>query len=51
MGKKFCPKCKSIDVRAEMGILLAVGVPPKWICNKCGYNGFIFPELEVKLKK
>jgi len=56
MGTTICPKCKSEDVRKEMNVLLAAGAPQKWICNKCGYNGYIFPVKEklnktAKLKK
>jgi transposase-like protein len=50
MNKVFCPKCKSTDVRKEMDILLAMGTPQKWVCNKCGYYGFLFPEKEIKVK-
>jgi len=46
MGRKFCPRCKSENVEKEMGVLLAVGIPQKWKCKKCGYYGFIFPEKE-----
>ena len=45
MGKKFCPKCESVNVRMKMNILLAVGVPQEWKCNDCDYSSFIFPEL------
>lgn len=50
MGKMFCPRCKSIDVRKELGVLLAIGAPQAWVCNKCGYAGDIFPEKEIKSK-
>jgi len=47
--KRFCPKCKSENVRKEMNILLALGAPQKWVCNKCGYHGHMFP-IKEKLK-
>ncbi len=47
--KRICPKCKSEDVRKEMNVLLSAGAPQKWICNKCGYYGHIFP-VKTKLK-
>ena len=51
MKKIFCPKCKSENVRKEMSILLVFGAPQKWVCNKCGYYGHIFPEKEIKIKR
>jgi len=46
----FCPKCKSIDVRKELNVLLVAGVPQKWICNNCGFIGYIFPQA-IKCEK
>jgi len=46
MNRKFCPKCKSTNVRKKMGALLTRGVPQEWRCNDCGYSSFIFPELK-----
>jgi len=39
----FCPRCGSADLKrvANFGIL-----PPKWRCEKCGYEGIIVLELE-----
>ena len=48
MKKKFCPKCKSFNVEKEFNVLLAAGVPQKWICKECGYYGIIFPEVDEK---
>ena len=48
-SKRFCPKCKSEKVRKEMNILLAVGAPQEWICNKCRYHSHMFP-VKTKLK-
>ncbi len=50
MGEKICPKCKSTNVRKDLNVLLAMGVPQNWICNKCGYYGYIFPEKDIKTK-
>jgi len=51
--KRFCPKCKSEDVKLQQGNLY--GTPGNWVCNKCGFHNVIFPvkdELnEVKGKK
>jgi transposase-like protein len=52
MGKIFCPKCKSGNVKKEMDILLAIGAPQKWVCRDCGYSSFIFPEItKMKISK
>jgi len=50
MGRKFCPRCKSENVRAGLSATLAVGAPQNWVCNNCGYYGLIFPEKEIKTK-
>ena len=52
-SKRFCPKCKSEDVKLQQGNLY--GTPGNWVCNKCGFHNVIFPvkkELnELKDKK
>jgi len=40
----FCPKCKSINVRKDLNVLLGAGAPQKWKCNNCGFMGYIFPQ-------
>ncbi len=49
----ICPKCKSTDVHMEKDNLAtgAMGLPTKYVCEKCGYAGFNFPEMEVSEKK
>jgi predicted RNA-binding Zn-ribbon protein involved in translation (DUF1610 family) len=39
----FCPRCGSSEMKQQptFGIL-----PPKWRCDKCGYEGVIVMELE-----
>jgi predicted nucleic-acid-binding Zn-ribbon protein len=44
-NKTFCPKCKSTDVKKDITVSLAIGMPQNWICNNCGYSNMIFPEL------
>jgi len=44
----ICLKCKSENVKKEMNVLLAVGVPQKWKCNNCGFISFMFPIKENK---
>lgn len=47
-GLRFCPKCKSTNIRKEFNIFLIFGAPQKWRCQDCGFTGYLFPE---KLKK
>lgn len=42
--KRFCPKCKSEDVKLQQSKLY--GVPGNWVCNKCNYHNVIFPVKE-----
>ena len=46
MNKKFCPKCKSEDVKIDLDPTNVVGTPQNWKCNKCGYSSLLFPELK-----
>jgi len=44
---RFCPNCKSTDVQINISTMAVFGFPQKWICNKCGFKQFAFPEMEV----
>lgn len=46
MGKIFCPRCKSFNVARELTNTLVFGIPQKWKCNDCGYENYVFPEME-----
>ena len=46
MGKMFCPRCKSFDVAKELTTSMIWGSPQKWKCNNCGYENYLFPEME-----
>jgi DNA-directed RNA polymerase subunit M/transcription elongation factor TFIIS len=47
---KFCPKCKSLDIRSHL--IGFFGFPAKYKCRNCGYSAFIFPALTMEqLKK
>lgn len=52
MPKKFCPKCKSENVKIAISASAVLGVPQNWVCNICGYSNVVFPEKErlTKLK-
>ena len=51
MGKKFCPKCESGGVIADV-YSTSIGLPTTYKCEKCGYSGLIFPEkTKIKSKK
>lgn len=44
-----CPKCKSPDIYRDNSNVLsgAVGLPSMWICNKCEFSGYTFPEVDI----
>lgn len=49
---KFCPKCRSLDVRLEWKSFWFLGFPPSYACKKCGFKSMIFPEISTeKIKK
>lgn len=41
---KLCPKCGSVEIVPVIG-----GIIGTWKCEKCGFSGTIFPDVE-KLK-
>jgi ribosomal protein L37AE/L43A len=45
----ICPKCKSPDVEmdATNPVQPAFGLPPMYICHKCGHSGNAFPEVPI----
>ena len=43
-GIKICPRCGSMDVDATTGT--GYVSPPLYVCNRCGFSGSIFPELD-----
>ena len=48
--KRFCPKCKSEDVRLDQDNLYSA--PINWVCNKCEFYNVNFPiKEELKDKK
>lgn len=47
MKIKFCPKCKSINVKINITPSAVVGIPQKWVCMDCRFeSNSIFPEKE-----
>jgi len=51
-GKRFCPRCRSFNVKINITASLVLGAPQNWICNDCGYSNIVFPELKkLKSKK
>ena len=51
MEKRFCPKCKSEDVKININASASLGVPQMWKCNKCGFQNYLFPTKEkIKAK-
>ncbi len=43
--KITCPKCGSTDVKLNITASAAVGAPQMYICNKCGYQNYLFPQI------
>ena len=51
MKIKFCPKCKSINVKINITPSAVVGVPQKWVCMDCKFeSNSIFPEENEERK-
>lgn len=45
----ICPKCGSPDVYLDKSNPLqpAMGLPAMYVCNKCRYKGYNFPEVKL----
>jgi len=49
MKAKYCPRCKSINVRVKVTASAVFGVPQKWECMNCSFESHsIFPEGEIE---
>lgn len=52
MAKKYvriCPECKSADIGIDKSTLQMTGaLPTLYICNKCSYSNYSFPEVKVE---
>ena len=51
---KFCPKCKSLNIKTVTAIGrwgLAFGLPAVYKCGKCMYESPLFPEIELSKRK
>ena len=47
MKKRFCPKCKSKNIRRDMDAITgALGSLADWKCDDCGYKAAEFPVEE-----
>lgn len=48
--KRICPKCKSEDISSDLSAhSFAQGsIFNQYKCNKCGYAGMFFPEINKK---
>jgi hypothetical protein len=45
---QVCPKCKSPDIRQDKSTLQQIGaLPTMYICNKCKYSSYVFPEVKL----
>jgi hypothetical protein len=50
---RICPQCESLDVCQEtpgVSLNIAFGMPTMYKCKKCGFQGYIFPEVEIQEK-
>jgi predicted RNA-binding Zn-ribbon protein involved in translation (DUF1610 family) len=45
----ICPKCKSSDIYRDKSnpLQAATGLPDMYICNKCEFRGYTFPEIPI----
>lgn len=52
MKLRYCPKCKSVNVRVNITASAVLGAPQKWECLNCGFESYsIFPIGDIKNKK
>ena len=48
---RACPKCGSPDVHRAAGYIDVITGMTEFVCNKCGYQASLFPEVAIsKLK-
>ena len=53
-SKRMCPKCKSDNVNIDWSAeatFSGQSTVKNFKCNKCGYAGIFFPEVDKKFKK
>jgi len=48
---RICPKCGSGKIGKDLNILMLLGAPQQWKCNKCGFTSYLFPEIEMEKSK
>ena len=51
MKQKFCPKCKSDNVKPTTNYMDLVFGWRYWMCNECGFKLVDFPERELKIAR
>lgn len=44
-GVKVCPECGSLDVSPVT--MTGYITQPMYVCNKCGFQSTIFPEVDI----
>lgn len=44
---RICPRCKSTEVTCR-GAITKEMVSPNWVCLTCGFQGPLFPEVNIK---
>jgi len=51
MKIRYCPTCKSVNVRVNITPSAIIGAPQKWECLDCGFESYsIFPEEKIEGK-
>ncbi len=48
---KICPKCLSLNIERKILPYNALGAPSPFHCNNCGFESFIFPEIDPNKTK
>ena len=47
---KICPKCGSKEV-ANRGMISRTALSPDYVCQSCGFQGPLFPEIKAEEAK
>lgn len=50
---RICPNCGSLDIHQETPsdkTNIVFGLPTKYKCRNCGFENYVFPEVNLKEK-
>ena len=49
---RYCPRCKSVNVRISITPSAVLGAPQKWQCLNCGFESYsVFPIGKIEDQK